>query len=87
VIEDKEKQAMKDEQKSTIQNSHGEEYLSPSTVDRRPMCLLQTLKDVREAPMSGVKECMPSRKFPNYLVLISGIIDVDPSNFEEVAYQ
>jgi hypothetical protein len=45
------------------------------------------LRDVGEAPRSAVRERKPSKKFPNYIVLMSSIVDVEPSNFEEVADQ
>jgi hypothetical protein len=49
-----------------------------------------TSRDVQEqaeAPRSTIRESRPSRKFPNYMALMSSIIDVEPSNFEEVADQ
>jgi hypothetical protein len=49
VTKDKEHQAPKDEQQSTIQTLGGEEELTPSSPVRRPMWLLQTLRDVGEA--------------------------------------
>jgi hypothetical protein len=54
---------------------------------RRLGWLLSTLRDVGEAPGSVVKECMTSRKFPNYMELMSSIIDVEPSSFEEAIDQ
>jgi hypothetical protein len=45
------------------------------------------LRDVGEAPRSTARERRPPRKFPNYMVLMSSIIDVEPSNFEEAANQ
>jgi hypothetical protein len=41
------------------------------------------LRDVGEDPMSVVKDNSPPRKFSNYMVLMSIIIDVEPSSFEE----
>jgi hypothetical protein len=35
-----------------------------------------------EAPRSTFRESRPLRKFPNYMALMSRIIDVDPSSFE-----
>jgi hypothetical protein len=37
--------------------------------------------DVGEAPRSIVMDNMPLSKFPNYMVLMSSIIDIDPSSF------
>jgi hypothetical protein len=65
VIEDKEQQAPKDEQQFAAQTSGGEKALSPSSPVRRPRWLLQTLRDVGEAPRSVVRERRPPRKFPN----------------------
>jgi hypothetical protein len=92
VAEDEEKEALKDEQCSTTSSSGshtsgGEEELSPSSSVRRPRWLLQTLRDVGEAPRSAVRESRPPRKFPNYMALMSSIIDVEPSSFEEVIDQ
>jgi hypothetical protein len=63
VTEDEEQQAPKDEKQSTTQTSGGEEELSPSSPVRRPRWLLQTLRDVGEAPRSVVREHKPPRKF------------------------
>jgi hypothetical protein len=79
VTEDKEQQAMKDNKKSVVQNLTGEKDLSPSSLVRRQRRLLQTLMGVGESPRSVVKECNPVRKFMNYMVLMSRIIDVEPS--------
>jgi hypothetical protein len=81
VTEDEEQQAPKDEQRPTVQTSGGEENLSPSNPVRRPRWLLQTLRDVYEAPRSAVRETIPLNKFTNYMVLMSNIINVEPSNF------
>jgi hypothetical protein len=48
---------------------------------------LQTLRDASEAPSSAVRESRPPRKFPNYMMLMSSIIDVEPSSFEEETNQ
>jgi hypothetical protein len=45
------------------------------------------LRDVGEAPKSANGERKPPRKFLNYMALMSSIIDVEPSSFEEVADQ
>jgi hypothetical protein len=34
--------------------------------------------------MSVVRECMPSKKFLNYMALMSSIIDAFPSIFEKL---
>jgi hypothetical protein len=87
VTEDEEYQDLKDEQQSTTQTSGGEEELSPSNHVKRPKWLLQNLRDVGEAPSSVVREQRPPRKFSNYKALMSSIIDVVPSNFEEADHQ
>jgi hypothetical protein len=45
------------------------------------------LRDIGEAPRSVVRKHRPPRKFLNYMVLMSSIIDVEPSSFEETADQ
>jgi hypothetical protein len=45
------------------------------------------LKDVGQDPRSVVEERMPLKKFPNYMELMSSIIDAEPSRFEEVVDQ
>jgi hypothetical protein len=58
--------------------------LAPSSSVRRPRWFEQTLKDAQEhveAPKSTFKESRPPRKFPNYMALMSSIIDVEPSSF------
>ena len=50
---------------------------------------MQTLRDAQEhveAPRSTFRESRPPRKLPNYMALMSSIIDVEPSSFEE-AYE
>jgi hypothetical protein len=66
------------EQQSIVHTSSGEEELSPSRPAKRPRWILQTSRDVDEAPRSVAKECMPSRKFSDYMALMSSIIDVEP---------
>jgi hypothetical protein len=75
--------------KTTFLNEIIEEevYISPSSPVKRPGWLLKTLRDVSEVPMGVVKERMPPRKFANYMALMSNIIDVDPSSFEEAIDQ
>jgi hypothetical protein len=87
VIEEKEQQTLKDEQQSEVQNSGGEEELSPSSPFRRTGWLLHTLKDAGEDPKSVVREHKLLRRFMNYMVLMSNVIDVDPCNFEEAVDQ
>jgi hypothetical protein len=41
------------------------------------------LRDAGEAPRSAVRERRPPKKFPNYMEVMSNIIDVEPSIFEE----
>jgi hypothetical protein len=48
---------------------------------------LQTLRNVGETPKSAFIERGPPKKFPNYMVLMSSIIDVEPSSFEDEEYQ
>jgi hypothetical protein len=48
------------------------------------------LRDAREhveTPRSTFKERRPSKKFPNYMALMSSILDVEPSNFHEAVDQ
>jgi hypothetical protein len=59
------------------------EELPTSNYVRRFRWLLQTLGDFGEATRTIVKECMPPRKFLSYMVLMSSIINVQPSSFEE----
>jgi hypothetical protein len=87
VTKDEEHQSPKDGQQSTIKTLGGEEEFSPSRPIMRPMWLLQILRDASEAPRSVARECRSLRKFLNYMVLMSSIIDVEPSIFEEATYQ
>jgi hypothetical protein len=95
VTEDEEQEALKDEQRSTTsssgsQPSGDEEELAPPSSVRRPRWFTQTLRDAQEhveAPKSTFRESRPPRKFPNYLALMSSIIDVEPSSFEEATDQ
>jgi hypothetical protein len=45
------------------------------------------LRDVGDAPRSMVRECRSLRKFPNYMVLMSSIIYIEPSSFKELVCQ
>jgi hypothetical protein len=67
--------------------SSGEEELALSSSVRRPMWILQTLRDAGEAPRSAIGERRPPRKFSNYMALMSSIIDAYPSYFEEASDQ
>jgi hypothetical protein len=67
-----------------------EEQSTPSTSVRRPRWFEQTLRDAREhvePPRSTFRESRPPRKFPQYMALMTNIIDSEPSNFEEAANQ
>jgi hypothetical protein len=67
-----------------------EEQSSPSTSVRRPRWFEQTLRDAREhvePPRSTFRESRPPQKFPQYMALMTNIIDSEPSNFEEAANQ
>jgi hypothetical protein len=83
VAEDEEQEAPKGEQRSEAsssgsQPSGGEEELAPSSSVRRPRWFEQTLKDAQEhveAPRSTVRESRPPKKFPNFMALISNVIE------------
>jgi hypothetical protein len=83
VAEDEEQEAPKGEQcsetsSSGSQPSGGEEELAPSISVRRPRWFMQTLRDAQEhveAPRSIFRESRPPKKFPNFVVLMSSIID------------
>jgi hypothetical protein len=81
-----EEQQLSTTSSSGSQTSSGEE-LAPYSSVRRLVWLLQTLRDAGEAPRSVVRESKPLRKFSNYMALMSSIIDVEPSNFEEATNQ
>jgi hypothetical protein len=40
-----------------------------------------------ETPRSTFRESKPPKKFPDYMALMSNILDFEPSSFQEVAYQ
>jgi hypothetical protein len=57
---------------------------------RRPSWFEKTLRDAREhvePPRSTFRESRPPRKFPQYMALMTNIIDSEPSNFEEAGNQ
>jgi hypothetical protein len=91
VAEDKEKEALKGEQRSETssvgsQPSGGEEELAPSSSVRRPRWFMQTLRDAQEhveAPRSIFRESRPPKKFPNFVALMSSIIDSESSSVQE----
>jgi len=61
-----------------------EETLAPSSFFRRPRWFTQTSRDAREyveAPRSMFRESKPPKKFPNYMALMSYIIDSKPSSY------
>jgi hypothetical protein len=67
-----------------------EETLAPSSSVRRPRWFTQTLRDAQEyvgAPRSTFRESRPLKKFPNYMALMSNIIDSEPSSFQEAVDQ
>jgi hypothetical protein len=71
-------------------SSEEEEPLAPSSSIRRPRSFTQTLRDALEyveTPRSTFRERRPPKKFPNYMSLMSSIIDLEPSNFHEAADQ
>jgi len=53
----------------------------------KPRFLLHTLKYYGEDPSSTFREINPPRKFPNYMALMSSIVDVEPSSFEKTVDQ
>lgn len=56
---------------------------------RRPKWLSDTLTDAeRVTPRRiAVRESMPPEKFCSYIALVIGIIDSEPSNFDEASKQ
>jgi hypothetical protein len=98
VIEDKEWEAPKDEQRSSTTPSSGsltigqeKELETPSSsVERKPRCLEKTSRDAQEhveAPKSTFKKSRPPMRFSSYMALTSSIIGYDPTNVEEATYQ
>jgi hypothetical protein len=95
VAEDEEKKAPKGEQSSETsssgsQPSGGEEELAPSSSVRRPSWYELTLRDAQEkveAPRSTFRESRPPKKFPNFMVLMSSIIDSKSSSVQEATDQ
>jgi predicted metal-dependent hydrolase len=98
VTEDKEQEALKDEQRSSTTSSSGsqtsgqeEELRDPSSsVRRRPRWLEQTLRDAQEhveAPRSTFRESRPPKRFSSYMALMSSIIDSEPTSVEEATDQ
>jgi hypothetical protein len=85
VTENEEQEALKVEPGSPKSPSSGqqpsgeeEETLAPSSSVRRPRWFTQTLRDAQEyvgAPRSTFRESRPPKKFPNYMALMSNIID------------
>lgn len=67
-----------------------EEQLNPFELVRRLRWFEQTFKDAWEhveAPRTTFRESRPPRKFPTYMALITNIIDLEPSSFEEATSQ
>jgi hypothetical protein len=44
---------------------------------------LRDAQEYVEAPKSTFRESIPPKKFPNYMALMSNIIDFEPSSFQE----
>jgi hypothetical protein len=94
VVEDEEQETLKGEQHSDTssvgrQPSHGEE-LTPSNSVKRPRWFMKTLRDTQkhvEAPKSIFMESRPPKKFPNFVVLMSNIVDSESSNVQEAVDQ
>lgn len=62
----------------------------PSSLAIKPRWFTQTLQDAQEqvgAPKTSFRVSHPPNKFPNYVSLMSSIIDARPSSFEEAAGQ
>jgi hypothetical protein len=97
VIDDEEQETLKVEPGSlvisrAVQEPLGEEgeTRAPSTSGQRPQWFTQTLRDAQEhveSPRSTFRESRPLKKFPNYMALMSNILDSKPSSFLEVADQ
>jgi hypothetical protein len=97
VTEDEEQEAPKVESRSSSTSSAGsqpsgeeEERSTPSSSVRRPRWFMQTLRDAKEhveAPSSTFRESRPPKKFPNYMALMSSIIDSESSSVQEATDQ
>jgi hypothetical protein len=64
-----------------VQQPSGEEgeTVAPSTSVRRPRWFTQTLRDAQEhveTPRSTFRERRPPKKFPDYMALMSNILDL-----------
>jgi hypothetical protein len=97
VAEDEEQEASKVEPGSPmisreVQQPSGKEgeTVAPSTSVKRPRWFTQTLRDAQEhveTPRSTFRESRPPKKFPDYMALMSSILDSKPSIFQEAADQ
>jgi hypothetical protein len=95
-IEDEEQEALKVEpgspltSKAVQQPSSEEETVAPSTSVRRSQWFTQTLRNYQEyveAPESTFIKKRPSKKFADYMALMSSIIYFEPSSFQEATDQ
>jgi hypothetical protein len=83
VAEDKEQKASKGDQSletssSGSQPSSGEEELAPSNFVKKPSGFELTLRDAQEqveAPRSTFRQRETSKKFPNFMALMSNVIE------------
>jgi hypothetical protein len=97
MVEDEEQEALKVEPRSPIfskeiQQLSGEqeETRAPSTYVRRPQWFSRTLRDAQEhveTPRSTFRESKPPKKFPDYMRLMSSILESEPSIFQKAANQ
>jgi hypothetical protein len=97
VTENEEQEASKVEPGSSMisrvgqqPSGEGGEIVAPSTSIRRTRWFTQTLKDAQEhveTPRSTFIESKPPNKFPNYMALMSNILDSDPFSFQETIDQ
>jgi hypothetical protein len=93
VTKDEEQEALKVEPRSpvivnTTPLGKERETVAPSTSFRRPRWFTQTLREAHEhveTPRSTFRKRGPSKKFPDYMALISNNLDSEPSNFQEAA--
>jgi hypothetical protein len=89
MVEDEDWKALKEEHSSKtsisgIQPSSGEEELSPSSSIIRFNWYELALRDAQErveAPRSTFRESRPPKKFPNFMEIMSSIIDSKSSSF------
>jgi hypothetical protein len=96
MTKDEELEAPKVEPRSpmtsrAVQQPSGEaETIAPSTSIKRPQWFTQTFRDAQEyveALRSTFRESRPSKKFRDYMALMSNIIDFKPSSCQEATSQ